>query len=389
MKFLKGGSVTSKERILAAIQHREGDFVPISPRIWAFLLGHYGSMEPAIYLRAAEEFDFDPILCLNSGISEYLMHPADGTPPFNDLAEVSVELKIERMGALTEYHRKIHTPAGSLSSVFKIGKAGQEYGISPNFHHLEYPVKQATDLEKVKYLLPDPATLNLKRYFNNVLLFGERGLVFYRLCAGVDQFMADAFGLENLLLLYLDDPDLFRRAFQLFLDYYQSLLKHCLENGITNIFESWFNFSLSSGWSPEMHREFIIPAVKTNLALIHQYDGRMLFYDDGKMQQILPDLAALGVDVIETLSPPPTGDVDMSQAKAIARGKTCLKGNIDIVNVLLRGTPDQVEMKVAELMDMCKGDGGFILSTSDAIRDETPVENLKRYFAAGRKYGKF
>jgi hypothetical protein len=381
--------LTSQERIWAAIHHQESDFVPISPRIWAFLLGHYGSDEPAIYLKAAKDFDFDPILCQDSGLSNYFMNPIAGRPPFVDLEDVQVDLKIERMGALSSYQRTVHTPAGPLTSAYKIGRAGKEYGISPNFHHLEYPVKSSADLEKVKYLLPDPATMNIKSYFNHTELFGDQGAVFFRPCAGVDHFMADAFGLENLFLLYLDDHDFFLNAFQLFLEYYQSLLKFSLENGIKNIFESWYNFSLSSGWSPKTYRELVIPAVKANLELIHRYDGCMFFYDDGKMQAILPDLVALGVDLVETLTPPPIGDVDLRLAKEIARGKTCLKGNVDIVNVLLLGTPDLVETKVAELMAACKAGGGFILSTSDSIRDQTPVENVKRYFAAGRKYGKF
>jgi len=381
--------LTSNERIQAALRHQEGDFVPVSPRIWAFLLGHYGSAEPAIYLRAARDFDFDPILCQESGLSNYLMNPLDGRPAFMDLENVSVDIKIKRQGMLAEYQRSIDTPAGTLTSAFKIGKAGQDYGISPNYHHLEYPVKEMADLEKVKYLLPDPVNLDIRSYFNNSNLFGENGVVFFRPCAGVDHFMADAFGLENLFMLYLDDRDFFLTAFSFFLGYYQNLLKFSLENGVKNIFESWYNFSLSSGWSPKMYREVVLPAIKSNLELIHQYDGCMFFYDDGKMQEILPDLVALGVDLVETLTPPPIGDVDMRLAKSIARGKTCLKGNIDIVNVLLLGTPDLVETKVAELMAACKGGGGFVLSTSDSIRDQTPVENVKRYFTAGREYGKF
>jgi hypothetical protein len=33
------------------------------------------------------------------------------------------------------------------------------------------------------------------------------------------------------------------------------------------------------------------------------------------------------------------------------------------------------------------GPGGFILGTSDSIRDGTPLENVRAYFNAARRYG--
>ncbi|MCI0515503.1 hypothetical protein L0128_20000, partial [candidate division KSB1 bacterium] len=62
---------------------------------------------------------------------------------------------------------------------------------------------------------------------------------------------------------------------------------------------------------------------------------------------------------------------------------------IDLVNVILLGTPKLVTTRVAEAMTACKAGGGFILSTSDSIRDGSPMENVRALFAAGRKYGKY
>ncbi|MBN1350332.1 hypothetical protein JXJ21_13035 [candidate division KSB1 bacterium] len=381
--------MTSKERILAAVRHQEGDFVPVSPRIWAFLLGYYGSASPIFHLKAAEEFGYDSIINMGTGPSDYFMHPISGTPPFMDLEDIKVELTIERKGDLSEFRRVIRTPAGALRSAYIIGKPGNTYGISPNYHHLEHLVKDRNDFEKLEYILPAAETCNFSEYFRTEEMYGDRGVVFARPAAGVDHFLADAFGMENLSMLYLDDRDFFMQAVQFFHEYYQSLLRHTLEQGVRYIFESWYNFSLSAGWSPQMYREVVIPCLKSNVDLVHSFDGIMLFYDDGKMMQILPDLVQTGVDIIETLSPPPVGDVDLARAKEIARGKSCLKGNIDIVNVIRLGTAKLVEEKVEAAIACCKSGGGFILATSDSIRDGSPLENVKRFFEAGRKYGKF
>ena len=382
--------MTSQERIQAAIRHEIPDTVPVSPRIWAFLLGYYGSSNPMAYLRAREEFDFDPICIVDTGPSNYLVQPSQGVHPFQDLdGDIRVELKVVRKGEVTEYYRKIETPAGPLTGAYLVGRSGKTYGIKPNCHHLEHMVKERDDLEKLRYVLPKPDEKQLANYFATEVMVGDQGMVFGRPHFGVDHLMVDAVGLENLLMISLDDPEYFETLLDFFMEYYRSLLKSNLEHGVKNIFEAWYNCSLSAGWSPTTYRRYFQPRIKANAELTHGYDGVFFFYDDGKMMDILPDLADAGVDVVETLSPPPMGDVNLAAAKESVGDRLCLKGNIDLINTLLMGTPELVDRKVAAAMEAAKAGSGFILSTSDSIRDETPVENVRAFFKAGRKYGKY
>jgi uroporphyrinogen decarboxylase len=116
--------------------------------------------------------------------------------------------------------------------------------------------------------------------------------------------------------------------------------------------------------------------------------GLYHYYDDGKSMGILPWLAEAGVDVLSTLPPPPAGDVDLRLAKEQVGDRLCLNGNIDVVNVIMLGTPDDVRAAVRRaIVDAAPG-GGFILGTSDSIRD-APQENVAAYFEAGRRYGDY
>jgi len=58
-------TMTSRERLLAAIHHQEGDRVPVSPRATNFLREYYGCACWLHVLKAAQEFDFDPIIILD------------------------------------------------------------------------------------------------------------------------------------------------------------------------------------------------------------------------------------------------------------------------------------------------------------------------------------
>jgi uroporphyrinogen decarboxylase len=46
-----------------------------------------------------------------------------------------------------------------------------------------------------------------------------------------------------------------------------------------------------------------------------------------------------------------------------------------------------VEEAVRRAIDIAAPGGGFILGSSDSIRDGTPAENVRAYFDAAHKYG--
>ena len=52
-------------------------------------------------------------------------------------------------------------------------------------------------------------------------------------------------------------------------------------------------------------------------------------------------------------------------------------------------SPEEVREAVAEAIKIGAPGGGFILSTCDSIRDETPLENVRAYFQANREFGKY
>ena len=65
----------------------------------------------------------------------------------------------------------------------------------------------------------------------------------------------------------------------------------------------------------------------------------------------------------------------------------CVKGNVKAAT-LATGTPEQVDAEVKHLVDNIWNKGGcMFLEGSTPIPDETPIENVRAYFNAARKYG--
>src|SRR5688572_29009112 len=121
--------MTSKERILAAASLKEPDHVPISPMLYPFLRKHYGRRSWEYELKAAHDFDFDPIIHLGCFDGTPLHnnirflngnYTYEGRAYYEDIApSIEVDLHIERQAASTIVRRRIKTPAGELNDAIR------------------------------------------------------------------------------------------------------------------------------------------------------------------------------------------------------------------------------------------------------------------------------
>lgn len=377
--------MNSRERLLTAIKHEEPDYVPVGPRVWAWLKEYYGSSSWWYEVRAAQEFDFDPIIYIDSPYPNYISELRSN---YEHLADVRVTLTIERFERYTLVRRKIETPAGILTDRIKQFKPNVGYGADPDPHWEERLIKRPEDLESVAFLLPHPDPSD---YVDVVAIqdeVGERALVNLYINSAIDHGVGWGLDLSDLMVATVEQPDFVRDLLKLFHQDTLAQTKCALEAGMKVIFTPWYFASMSVGWSPAFYKTFILPLVKEHVSLVHELGGIYHYYDDGKVTQILNWLAEAGVDILSTLPPPPMGDVQLADAKAEVGDRICLNGNVDIINVIKDGTPEMIRETVREaILDAAPG-GGFILGTSDSIRD-APVENVRAYFEAGRRYGDY
>jgi len=59
------------------------------------------------------------------------------------------------------------------------------------------------------------------------------------------------------------------------------------------------------------------------------------------------------------------------------------------MGALRYGTPAEVEAEVRRCLQAAAPGGGFILGTADSTVADTPVENLRAFVAAGRRFGQY
>ncbi|MDA1349833.1 MAG: hypothetical protein O3A47_13360, partial [Chloroflexi bacterium] len=342
------------------------DRVPVSPRYFDYLLGVEGCCCVHHCLAMAERYPHDVMPAYVPPQNNFLLHYSGA---YNDLPGVGVNLDVTDAGETITVRRTFHTPAGDLHDV----RAATRPGSPVNFDHVvEALVKNAGDLEKVRFLLPTPQQAFLGEIPLLRQAIGDRGLLLVRPTQGVDQFLMDSLGIENAFTMYYDDRQLLLDLLQIFQSYHRAILQAVLEQGVGILFETWYNCSPGVGWSPAQFRELFKPLIKQNVELIHSYGAYVDYFDDGRMNDVLEDLAEVGIDVVETLAPPPLGNVDLAQAKRRIGSQVCLKGHTDPVNVICFGTPELIRETVRQAIIAAAPGGGFILGTADSIRPESP-----------------
>jgi uroporphyrinogen-III decarboxylase len=138
-----------------------------------------------------------------------------------------------------------------------------------------------------------------------------------------------------------------------------------------------------------MYEEFVLPYERTVATAIKQAGVKAYTHTCGAIGDRLELMADSGINGIDTMDPPPLGDTDLGDAKQRVGDRLFLKGNIDSVNVLLRGTVEQVRRNAIEKIEMAGADGGYIMSSACSVAPRVPAENLAVLVEVAEEYGRY
>lgn len=140
--------------------------------------------------------------------------------------------------------------------------------------------------------------------------------------------------------------------------------------------------------SPQQYREFVLPYEKMLIEGIKaKYNLPVYTHTCGKIGDRLELMAETGTNGIDTLDPPPLGNVELAEAKMRVGSRLFLKGNIDPVNVVLNGTRQKVFEEAKKCLQAAKEGGGYILSTACSVPPHAPPENIMGLYEAVEQYG--
>lgn len=133
--------------------------------------------------------------------------------------------------------------------------------------------------------------------------------------------------------------------------------------------------------SPDMFATYALPYEKMVIEKAHKNKMPYTLHICGNTETIIDDMLKSGADAFEL-----DYKTDVLKACDSFSGKACFIGNIDPSGVIAMGTPELVEEKTIELLNIFANNNRFILNAGCAIPSNTPEENLKRMIRTAREY---
>ena len=142
--------------------------------------------------------------------------------------------------------------------------------------------------------------------------------------------------------------------------------------------------------SRDHYREFVLPYEQRLASAIKTFfEGAVYTHTCGSIGDRLELMLETGIDGIDTLDPPPLGNVELAAAKECLTGRAFIKGNIDPVNTLLKKDCDSVAQDARERIAVAGPGGGYILSSACSVPPHTPPENIACLREVAEQYGRY
>ena len=175
---------------------------------------------------------------------------------------------------------------------------------------------------------------------------------------------------------YYDNMDGLKKLGRALLEFYKPIIDRFAEAGCDAIFTSDdLGHQTGPMMSPAVFHELYFPLYKEFASYIHKKGMKLFLHSCGDNTLLMPDLIEAGVDVLHPIQ---KGCMDMSEIAKTYGSQISFLAGMDMQNILLRGTPEDVREEVRFMKRTFNtGHGGLLLAMGNGIIGNTPLENIK------------
>lgn len=237
-----------------------------------------------------------------------------------------------------------------------------------------------------EFSFPDPrADHRFATLRRAVERFEDRLAVVFNVRDGFSD-LRDLLGYEEALMAPLAEPEACAEFLDRIVTYNLALAEHAVRTCGVRIIATTDDVAMATSplFHPDVYREQILPSFRRAISGFKALGCLVVKHCDGNVLPLVADWIEAGIDCLDPIDP--GSGLTMAAMKAAYGGRIALKGNIDCVNTLCSGTPDEVRDAVRQ----CITDGGpagLIVSSSNTIHRGVKPENYRAMLEALRRYG--
>lgn len=267
-----------------------------------------------------------------------------------------------------------------------IRREAQEDGSDVSFDpHGECPLKDRPGF--AQYRWPDPDKIDYSNLDRAAELIPQgMGIV-----AGVGGIFARAWilmGFDTFCLQLSDDPDYVAEVFEAIGSIQVEVARRLVRQ--PKVFALWYSddFAYVTGpmVPPAALRRLLFPHMRKMIEITHDAGLPFIYHGCGNLLPVLDDLVEMGIDALHPIEPKA---MNIYEIKPRLYGRVAIIGNVDVGEVLTRGTPGMIEADVQEHIRLLAPGGGYVISSSNSISYYVPADNYRAFLNAIRKHGQY
>lgn len=249
---------------------------------------------------------------------------------------------------------------------------------------VEGPVKQQKDLKKIE--IPDPFSKHIYWDLDEAVnKFKNKRAIIFKI-NDVFTLLRDLRGFQNILIDLAEDENFIKEFVNLSVEYNIQLANNAKKHGADIVWSS-DDFCDKRGtlMSPNSFYRLFFPGLKKLVSECKKTGLYFIKHCDGNVLQIMDLLIETGCDGYDPIDI--SAGMNLLYFKRKYGKKLCLLGNIDGINILQNGNPEDTASEVIRCLKEGASGGGYIIKSSTDIHSRVKPDNFVAMLKAIKKYG--
>lgn len=359
--------MTSKERVMMALNHEEADRVPLD-------IGGINNtcMHELVEKDVKARLGLEDHGYLIKARSQGIVVPDQSIVDHFGVDTCSIYIN--------ETQPWVDNGNGTFTDMWGIG-----YSLNPDgyyYNRIDHPLEDAEDPEDLdSYELPDPTPYMLEGLSERLDANADK-------CCILEGLEEPMFGMPswlrrnaNFYMDLVDDSGLCEALLDKLMAYYKKLIKYIMDPlgdriDIVKIADD-LGTQNSLLLAPETYREKIKPYHAELVSYIKEnWHKKVLIHSCGAIRPLINDLIEVGIDAVNPVQITAKGMVPQELKDEFGDRITFWGGGVDTQRTLNFGSPEDVRKMVAENIEIFKRGGGYVFCQVHNIEPDVPYENL-------------
>ncbi|MCX7667423.1 MAG: hypothetical protein N2Z84_00615 [Atribacterota bacterium] len=158
--------------------------------------------------------------------------------------------------------------------------------------------------------------------------------------------------------------------------------------GFIDIFFMGDDYGVRNGpmVSRKLWKKFFAPRLERLWKLAKSYGLKVQLHSCGSVRELVPNFIAMGLDVLNPIQVQAQG-MEPEKIKKNYGARLTFHGSMDTQKTLPFGTKEDVQKEVLHRLKTLALGGGFVLSPSQHLLTEIPLENIVTMSETAYEYG--